>query len=160
MYNDKSGGMNHNQDDSKWEVGKQSSRGSRPLRYLLRILILFMLGLMSMTCNNNGGGGTKETFRNPKEIFSRNGVLDTMFRVKFSRIRIGDKRVTTSVYNGTFVPPTLRVFPGDLLKIRLKNDIDQMTNLHYHGMNVPPLSPSDDIFIMITPTADFDYEAN
>ncbi len=158
MSDNKSGGMNYNQGDSKWGVGKSRSKRGKPLKYLLGILVVFMLGLMSITCNNGGGGGTKETFRNPKEIFSKNGVLDTMFRVKFSKIRIGDKRVTTSVFNDTFVPPTLRVFPGDLLKIRLKNDIDQMTNLHYHGMNVTPLSPSDDIFIMVTPTGDFQYE--
>ena len=40
----------------------------------------------------------------------------------------------------------------------MNNFIDQMTNVHYHGMNVSPLSPSDDIFIMITPSGSFDYE--
>ena len=52
----------------------------------------------------------------------------------------------------------LRVNPGDTIRLRVNNFIDQMTNVHYHGMNVSPLSPSDDIFIMIPPTGDFDYE--
>jgi FtsP/CotA-like multicopper oxidase with cupredoxin domain len=61
-------------------------------------------------------------------------------------------------YNGLYTPPVLRVNPGDTIRLRVTNFIDQMTNVHYHGMNVSPLSPSDDIFIMITPSGSFDYE--
>jgi suppressor of ftsI len=71
---------------------------------------------------------------------------------------IGDKKVTTRVYNGSYVLPTLRIHPGDIIRLRLENFIDQMTSLHFHGMNVTPISPSDDIFIMVTPTGTFNYE--
>jgi suppressor of ftsI len=71
---------------------------------------------------------------------------------------IGDKKVTTRVYNGSYVLPTLRIHPGDIIRLRPENFIDQMTSLHFHGMNVTPISPSDDIFIMVTPTGTFNYE--
>jgi FtsP/CotA-like multicopper oxidase with cupredoxin domain len=107
---------------------------------------------------DDGGGGKKETFQNPEEISSVNGVLDTTLVVDFAEFRIGNRRVTARVYNGSFTPPTFRVFPGDLIRIRLENLIDQMTSLHTHGLNVSPLSPGDNIFIMITPNSAFDYE--
>jgi FtsP/CotA-like multicopper oxidase with cupredoxin domain len=149
--------MSNKEEDSKLSFCKSIYNRGRHLKYLLGLPVLLILGLMGMTCSNNGSGG-REMFRNPPEISSRNGVLHANFDVRFSKFKIGDKKVTSSVYNGSFIPPTLRVNPGDLIRLNLKNNIDQMTNLHYHGMNVTPISPSDDIFIMVTPTGEFEYE--
>lgn len=142
------------QTESKLSARRSNGSGIPLIPCLLGIVLIF--ALMTLNCENNGGTG--ETFRNPPEIVSSNGVLDTTLIAGFSEAKIGNDKVTTSVYNGSFVPPTLRVFPGDLMRVRLENLIDQMTNLHYHGMNVTPISPSDDIFIMVTPTGTFDYE--
>ena len=151
-------GITNIQNDPEQCGGESNCKGSRPpLRYLLGIAIVFVLGLMTITCNNGGGGG-REMFRNPPEISSRNGVLHANLDVRFAKVKIGDERVTTRVFNGLFTPPTLRVQPGDLIMLNLINNIDQMTNVHYHGMNVTPLSPSDDIFIMVTPTGEFQYQ--
>ena len=121
------------------------------------ILVLSAIVFMALACNNDGDG-TGETFRNPPEIKSSNGVLYATFRLNFSKIKVADQKVTTRIYNGTFVPPTLRVRPGDVIRVKLRNFIDEMTNIHYHGMNVSPLGNSDNIFNMIIPTQTFDYE--
>src|SRR3972149_1470821 len=121
------------------------------------IALIFALMFLTFACNNEGGG-MGETFRNPPEISSSNGVLHATFRLDFSKIKVAGQKVTTRIYNGRFVPPTLRVRPGDVIRVKLRNFIDEMTNIHYHGMNVSPLGNSDNIFNMIVPTQTFDYE--
>ncbi|WP_406693459.1 multicopper oxidase domain-containing protein [Singulisphaera sp. Ch08] len=51
-------------------------------------------------------------------------------------------------YNG----PTLRVNPGDLLRIRVANDLgDQPTNLHTHGLIISPAGNTDNVLLSIPP---------
>jgi suppressor of ftsI len=65
-------------------------------------------------------------------------------------------------FNGTTVPPVLRLYPGDTLKIDYVNDLPakspescavnpcmDMTNLHFHGLSVSPKAPQDDVLGMI-----------
>ncbi|MBI4307316.1 MAG: multicopper oxidase domain-containing protein [Chloroflexi bacterium] len=40
-------------------------------------------------------------------------------------------------YNGTVPGPVLRVTEGDTLKVVLKNELDQDTSIHWHGVHVP-----------------------
>lgn len=61
-------------------------------------------------------------------------------------------------YNGTDLPPQLRLRPGDLLRVRLKNRLAQMTNLHTHGLHVSPSGTSDNPYVMIDPGGSFAYE--
>jgi FtsP/CotA-like multicopper oxidase with cupredoxin domain len=64
------------------------------------------------------------------------------------------------LYNGAYLPPVLRVQPGDSLKLHLVNRLpsDQMTNLHYHGTAVSPKPPSDYVLMMVHPSTSFDYK--
>jgi len=65
-------------------------------------------------------------------------------------------------YNGKNVAPVIRVFPGDDLKIDYENDLPvhstescaispckNMTNLHFHGLEVSPQAPQDDVIDMM-----------
>lgn len=40
-------------------------------------------------------------------------------------------------YNGQIPGPTLRFKPGDKLRVYFRNDLDQPTSLHWHGLVVP-----------------------
>lgn len=123
------------------------------------IILLLLISFLSVSgCDNNNKKPLGEPFRNPPIISSEDGVLDAVFNVDFSLNEVNGKQFTSSTYNGLYTPPVLIVNPGDTIRLHVNNFIDQMTNVHYHGMNVSPLSPSDDIFIMIPPTGDFDYE--
>jgi len=53
--------------------------------------------------------------------------------------------------------PPCRVRPGDLLRIRLVNGLDQPTNLHTHGPHVSPQPGADDPFGTVAPGDAFDY---
>ena len=65
-------------------------------------------------------------------------------------------------YDGKNIAPVIRVFPGDTLKIDYENDLPvhstescaispckNMTNLHFHGLEVSPQSPQDDVIDMM-----------
>jgi suppressor of ftsI len=54
-------------------------------------------------------------------------------------------------YNGQFVAPTLEVKPGDTIDVTYHNALpgggapSNHTNLHFHGMAIPPNPPADDV---------------
>src|SRR3984893_13497650 len=65
-------------------------------------------------------------------------------------------------FEGQPVAPTLRLSPGDQLKINYINDLPaeprescaitpcmDMTNLHFHGLTVSPEAPQDDVLGMM-----------
>jgi suppressor of ftsI len=48
-------------------------------------------------------------------------------------------------YQGNYIGPTLRVNPGDTVRINLTNGLGQPTNLHGHGMFMSPIGISDNV---------------
>jgi suppressor of ftsI len=150
-----------------------SGHSSRPgLRFVLAPCLA--AAMLSGGCGDGGGaggsafyagGGTPlvpETFRNPRELSSRNGVLSTTLEVSSRTVEVDGQRVTTTVYNGEYIPPVLRLKPGDTLALRLVNDSAGPTNQHYHGLNVSPrINPdatvSDNVFIHVEPGTTTDY---
>ncbi len=43
---------------------------------------------------------------------------------------------TTLGYNGNFLGPVIRVHKGEKVKVKMKNDLDEATTLHWHGLRV------------------------
>ena len=73
----------------------------------------------------------------------------------------------TFSYNGQSMAPVIRVFPGDTLKIDYVNDLPvhpkqscaispcmDMTNLHFHGLEISPKSPQDNVIDMVAMPGD------
>jgi suppressor of ftsI len=98
-----------------------------------------------------GADRFSETFRNPPQIFSKHGALNTTLTITRELIDIAGQKVVGNFYNGLYVPPTLRVFPGDVMTIEIINHFNQMTNLHHHGTIVSPLGNGDNVFVDIMP---------
>ena len=73
-------------------------------------------------------------FSEPPEVGSKNGVLVTTITAAKQESRLGDKELSTMVYNGSLVGPTLRVSPGDRIELTLVNELKEPTNLHFHGL--------------------------
>ncbi|MGW7365348.1 multicopper oxidase family protein [Streptomyces sp. NPDC054841] len=92
----------------------------------------------------------------PRVLASRDGLLDVRL-VAAPGVRLAGRDTTGWGFNGTSPGPTLRVRPGDLLRVRLVNHIDQPTNLHTHGLHVSPSGNSDNPFITIEPGDSYDY---
>lgn len=96
--------------------------------------------------------------RQPEVLSSRDGVLDVELEMTRTEVSIGGRSVWMHTYNGTVPGPTLRLSPGDTLRVALTNSIDQPTNLHVHGLHVSPEGNGDNPFLMIAPGERFDYE--
>ncbi|MDI9886419.1 multicopper oxidase family protein [Streptomyces sp. HNM0645] len=92
----------------------------------------------------------------PQVLASRDGLLDVRL-VAAPGVRLAGRDTTGWGYNGTSPGPTLRVQPGDLLRVRLVNHIGQPTNLHTHGLHVSPSGNGDNPFITIEPGDGYDY---
>lgn len=75
-------------------------------------------------------------------------------------------------YNGGLVGPTIRVRPGQVLNVTLRNMLRpeltgdhsdntphgfNTTNLHTHGLHVSPKSPADDVFREVAPGQSYQY---
>ncbi len=68
------------------------------------------------------------------------------------------------VYQGRDVAPTIRVGPGDTIEITLHNglpvsrDTANAVNLHFHGLDVAPTRPGDDVLMTLArPGASLHY---
>src|SRR5947209_19301160 len=92
-----------------------------------------------------------EAFGAPAVVASHDGVLALTLTAARGRVQVGGRRVTAEVYNGSYVPPTLRVQPGDVVRLRLVNALDETTNLHMHGLAVSPLGASDHVLLHLAP---------
>lgn len=115
-------------------------------------------------------------FQNPPEVKADGqGVLSTKLKVNYAHNHIGSDLVYLRSYNGRLVGPTLRVKPGDKIKILLVNELaaerwrpDMMntlnsfntTNVHYHGLHVSPNGISDNVLINVGPRQTQEYEVN
>ncbi|MEO3781775.1 multicopper oxidase family protein [Actinocorallia sp. B10E7] len=93
----------------------------------------------------------------PPVLTSRDGLLEVELTAA-AGARSAGMDASVLGFNGTSPGPTLKVRPGDLLKVRLSNRLDQPTNLHTHGPEVSPAGNSDNPFVVIDPGDDFDYQ--
>ena len=120
-------------------------------------------GVLALTFSGCGHDGPSETFTQPEEIRSVNGELHTTFTVSDTQVTVAGKSVRTTVYNGAYMPPLLRVKPGDTIYLNLNNQTSEPTNEHYHGLNVSPrINPdatvSDNILIQADPGTQVNYK--
>jgi len=94
----------------------------------------------------------------PIELRSKNGILDVSLTAAGGLIPWGSGQRYSLTYNGSTPGPTLRVRPGDTLRVHLTNSLDSPTNLHTHGLHVSPSGQSDNIFRVAAPGETLAYE--
>jgi len=116
----------------------------------------------------------QEELREPDEVHSIDGVLNDTLVMAISPINIGDRVITSRLYNGGCPGPTWRLKRGELLRVFLRNQLplnpdqdsaDQgnypqrinTTNLHVHGLNVTPRDSGDNVLQSILPGEDFQF---
>jgi FtsP/CotA-like multicopper oxidase with cupredoxin domain len=92
-------------------------------------------------------------YSEPKVIRSHNGVLRVTLRPHPSSALVNGRRIKGMMtFTGTYPGPTLRVRPGDTIRMRFINDLPgTYTNLHFHGFRVSPSGISDNVLRTIFP---------
>jgi suppressor of ftsI len=121
----------------------------------------------------------------PEVRASRDGLLDTTLTCSVQSVPVAGQTAIMNVYEGSAPGPTLRVHPGDRLRVNLVNTLDDLppglpdtspflcspmsmagmqeeamcdTNLHVHGLHVSPSDNSDNIFLTVKAGESFQYE--
>ncbi len=118
---------------------------------------LFAPGLSLLQCDS--AKAEREPLIQPIEIRSRQGELRVTLTAAPSPVRLGDVEFPGFLYNDSYLPPLLRARLGDVLRVRLINNVaDGVSNLHFHGMSVSPRGRSDNVFIHVLPGHEFEYE--
>jgi FtsP/CotA-like multicopper oxidase with cupredoxin domain len=93
---------------------------------------------------------------NPPELRAKNGTLSLTLHAAVANGK------NAFYFNAQSDAPTLRLAPGDTLKIAYINDLPatppekclagpcmDMTNLHFHGLTISPDAPQDDVLTMM-----------
>ena len=131
----------------------------------IRTGVALLAVAMLSACDSSNDSGpplVAETFRNPPEVRSAGGELRTSLNVATGPVQVGGQTVTTTVYNGMYIPPVLRLRPGDTLFLDIDNRSSDPTNLHLHGLNVSPRINSDatvgdNVFVSVDPANRLSY---
>jgi suppressor of ftsI len=114
---------------------------------------------LALTGCGDGDGGAGETgpvaatfaaqegkpFGEPPRLLSRDGALPATLTVAEGEIDVAGAKVRGKSYNGTFPGPTMVVEPGDWIRLRLVNRLDQQTNIHFHGFHTSPAGIADNV---------------
>lgn len=89
---------------------------------------------------------------------SDNGLLDIDLEASDRPVILAGKQAYLLSYNGQIPAPRLEAKAGDTVRIRFTNNLSQPTNLHYHGLHVPPTDNADNAFLSIPPGESLTYE--
>jgi len=130
------------------------------IRIGTRVFALFAATLTCGAC-----GGRPVPLPDSPVVRSR----DRVATMTLTAMRGADGR-DAFVFDGRDVAPTIRIAPGDTLKIHYLNALPpapyraiptaqmNMTNLHFHGLSISPDRPADDVLEMIAmPGEALDY---
>jgi suppressor of ftsI len=95
--------------------------------------------------------------QDPVQSVSHNGFLRTRIVVAKRQVDVAGRKLWALTYNDRFMPPTLRIHPGDRMDLAMENGLNEYTNLHTHGLHVSPSGHSDNVFIHIDRGKTFHY---
>lgn len=80
---------------------------------------------------------------------SQAGHLELALQPRQQVVPLGHQTATLFAYNGQVPGPTLEVNAGDSVQIILENQLADTTNLHFHGLHIPPTGTADNVFLAV-----------
>ncbi len=94
----------------------------------------------------------------PTLFRSENGLLDIDLSAELTDVPLAGRSAQLMAYNGQVPGPRIEAKPGDTVRIRFTNRLPEPTNLHFHGLHIPPTGKADDAFRAVDPGQPADYE--
>ena len=86
------------------------------------------------------------------------GLVEVDLDARPARLAVAGRRADLWTYAGAFPGPVLRAREGDTVRLRFANRLPEATNLHFHGLHVPPTGRADNIWLVVPPGETFTYE--
>ncbi len=105
-----------------------------------------------------GGGLLAATLLRGGRSRSEPGLVEAAFDAATHRGSLFGRRLPMWLYGGRFPGPLLEMAEGETLRLRFTNRLPHPTNLHFHGMHIPPTGNADNIYVQIPPGESFTYE--
>lgn len=124
---------------------------SIPILALLIMMFAFQLSEHTFFAKAQPSPFPGMNFSKPVDVYSKNGILKTTLVAEYKIGKVDNHTITGMVYNGSLSGPTFHVYPGDRVEIDLVNNLNESTNLHYHGLHVSPANNSDNVFLEVAP---------
>lgn len=91
-----------------------------------------------------------------RRLTSQDGLLELSLTAKAQTQKIANQSVQRLAYNGQFPGPILETRVGDTVRLTLVNELDNPTNLHYHGLHISP--EVDNVFREVPAGEQYTYE--
>ena len=96
---------------------------------------------------------------NPTTVYqSNNGLLELDLEASERLVDLGNRQASFLTYNGQIPAPRLEAKPGDKVRIHFTNNLEEPTNIHYHGLHIPITGNADNVFLKIEPGKKLTYE--
>lgn len=140
-------------------IASRKGEGMRSLnRRQFLALTASSAGAVLLSQCSRGQTAPKAPLSLPKLHTSSNGVLDLELEASYRPINLGGKQVEQLAYNGQIPGPRLEAKPGDTVRIHFQNNLTDPTNIHYHGLHIPPTGNADNVFRRIAAGEKATYE--
>lgn len=88
---------------------------------------------------------------------STSAKLNADIRASEADVTLGNRSARLFSFNGQLPGPRLEARPGDEVTLHFANDLREPTNLHFHGMHIPPTGTADNIFLQVPPGESLTY---
>ena len=96
---------------------------------------------------------------NPTPVYqSSDGLLELDLSARERLVDLAGQPASLLTYNGQIPAPRLEAKPGDKVRIHFTNNLQQPTNIHYHGLHIPITGNADNVFLIIKPGKKLTYE--
>lgn len=86
------------------------------------------------------------------------GLVEIDLDARPAALPVAGRRATLWTYGGSFPGRLLRLRERETVRLRFTNRLPEATNLHFHGLHVPPTGRADNVWLHVPPGEDFTYE--
>ena len=86
------------------------------------------------------------------------GLVEIALGAAPARLSVAGQAAELWTYAGAFPGRLLRVREGETVRLRFANRLPEATNLHFHGLHIPPTGRADNTWLHVAPGETFAYE--
>ncbi|MFN7925634.1 MAG: multicopper oxidase family protein [Bryobacteraceae bacterium] len=86
------------------------------------------------------------------------GLIELDLQPRQDWIRIGGRDAFAYAFNGMVPGPLIEAYPGDSVRITFRNLLSEPTNLHFHGLHIPPTGTADNVMLEMPRGESFVYD--
>lgn len=91
-------------------------------------------------------------------LVSQGGALVVDLTAADQRLTLAGQSAQLLAYNAQVPGPLWEARVGDTVTVNFTNRLKQPTNLHFHGLHIPPTGNADNVFLSVPPGEQQQYE--